>query len=136
MSDEAARAYNRIIDRLEADVKRLSAENAELRVDVDKKNRLMERQAATHMQLALGHTRLEAENAALRAENERLTPREMTLEKACDTLNRNGYRACKDWRLCVRAHNGFYGYDADELLKIAQGLPRDAGPIADGGGPP
>lgn len=75
--------------------------------------------------------RLAAENAALRAKVERLTPREMTLEEACDVLNRLSFMDHTNWR--VGNKGGVPSVDSccdefegDVVRYIAQCLERDA----------
>jgi hypothetical protein len=94
--------------------------------------------------------RLAADVAALKAEVERLTPREMTNAEVCEVLNKHRYLADRrvgydlTWKIDVRGRfangtldgNGYASHAADVLLDwearyIAQGLLRDAGPTAE-----
>jgi hypothetical protein len=91
-----------------------------------------------HQCLVARFKRQAAEVAALKAEAERLTPREMTLQEVCDVLNHHGYASSRSWRprSLVRPIVEC-GQKCQCLLYgpashyIAHGLLRDAGPTAE-----
>jgi hypothetical protein len=91
--------------------------------------------------LACRVEQLEASLAAANAEVERLRPREMTLDEACEVLSSKRYDDFAEWTNCMffdpagipvfRAWNGGYSITQGAAVYIAQGLLRDGG---EGGG--
>jgi hypothetical protein len=73
-----------------------------------------------------------AENAALKAEVERLTPRDMTLKEIAAVFNEHLIHDRDDWDAddcTVFRRHGDDRIEAGDATLMAQGLLRDAGPI-------
>lgn len=129
-----------LIERQQSENARLAAEVADLKTENIGLRRC---EHADGQALRIAELRI----AKLKAEVERLTPKPMTLQEACDVLNGRCYEGFNDWECdddsaWPKCKEGDVQFDDDGVadlgpvlsristVYVAQGLERDAGPLA------